>query len=88
MNATHTTLRVRSYLLSCEERLVVDAGDDDRVHVHLLPQLLVVRQVQRLVVQLLPRRGGISEGEKERETERDNLDEKTNRWLSRLKAEE
>lgn len=41
------------HLFGGEERLVADAGDDDGVHVHLLPQLLVVRQVQRLVVQLL-----------------------------------
>lgn len=42
-----------SHLFGSEERLVADAGDDDGVHVHLLPQLLVVRQVQGLVVQLL-----------------------------------
>ena len=42
-----------SHLFGRVERLVADAGDDDGVHVHLLPELLVVRQVQRLVVQLL-----------------------------------
>ena len=68
------------YLFGCEERLIADAGDDDRVHIHLLPELLVIRQIQRLVIQLLSvREGG---------RERDNLDETTNRWLSRLKAGE
>lgn len=42
-----------SHLFGGEERLVADAGDDDGVHVHLLPQVLVVGQVQGLVVQLL-----------------------------------
>lgn len=87
MNATRATVGVKSYLFDCVERLVADAGDDDRVHVHLLPELLVVRQIQRLVVQLLSNWGRmeqISEGE----TERENLDETSSRWLSRLKAEE
>lgn len=35
-----------SYLLCCEKRLLGEAGDDDGVHVQLLPQLLVVRQLR------------------------------------------
>lgn len=36
-----------TYLLGCEKRLLGEAGDDDGVHVQLLPQLLVVRQLRR-----------------------------------------
>ena len=54
------------HLLRGEQGLVVHAGDDDGVHVHLLPQLLVLREVQGLVVQSLAH-----QRESERETERD-----------------
>lgn len=45
------------YLFGSEERFIVDAGHNDGVHVHLFPQLLIIRQVQRHVVQLLSIRG-------------------------------
>lgn len=42
-----------THLFSCEKRLVANRRNDDGVHVHLLPQLLVVRQIQRLILQFL-----------------------------------
>lgn len=70
VNAPQTAVSMKSYLLSCEERLIVDAGHDDRVHIHLLPQLLVVRQIQRLVIQLLSIGGGRGEILRRRERKR------------------
>lgn len=34
-----------NYLFCGEKRLLGEAGDDDGVHVQLLPQLLIVRQL-------------------------------------------
>lgn len=44
-----------TYLLCCEKRLLSEAGDDDGVHVQLLPQLLIVRQLRRNIVFSLAR---------------------------------
>ena len=60
------------HLLGGEQGLVVHAGDDDGVHVHLLPQLLVLREVQGLVVQSLAhQRESERETERQRETDTD-----------------
>lgn len=34
-----------NYLLRGEQRLLAEAGDNDGVHVQLLPQLLVIREL-------------------------------------------
>ena len=37
---------VKQHLLCREEGLLVDAGHNDGVHVHLLPHLLIIRYIQ------------------------------------------
>lgn len=50
------------YLLCGEKRLLSETGNDDGVHVQLLPQLLIVRQLRYDITLSLARKRTRGEG--------------------------